>query len=148
MLGPVCLGHRVSGVTLCPLGHPEKAIGHESQIEPWLPPCNRCACQFRESTGVVTIREMKLLGWQNQIASPLPATSRVDGAESQSKPQKPPRRLQGLDVEANIASASGRRGNISLDITCYENSGKSFVFRCGVLAQPRCFHARWCPEGA
>src|SRR5215472_5565778 len=26
----------VSGLTLCPLGQPEKAIGLESQIEPWL----------------------------------------------------------------------------------------------------------------
>jgi len=27
---------RVSLLTLCPLAQPEKAIGHESQIEPWL----------------------------------------------------------------------------------------------------------------
>ena len=27
---------RVSLATLCPLAQPEKAIGHESQIEPWL----------------------------------------------------------------------------------------------------------------
>jgi hypothetical protein len=27
---------RVSQLTLCPLGQPEKAIGHESLIEPWL----------------------------------------------------------------------------------------------------------------
>src|SRR3984885_11269107 len=31
-----CLEHQVSRVTLCPLGQPEKAIGRESQIEPWL----------------------------------------------------------------------------------------------------------------
>jgi len=31
-----CLAPRVSLLTLCPLGQPKKAIGHESQIELWL----------------------------------------------------------------------------------------------------------------
>jgi hypothetical protein len=31
------LRHSVSLLTLCPLGQPNKAIGHESQIERWLP---------------------------------------------------------------------------------------------------------------
>src|SRR5215472_15588440 len=30
------LMHEVSGLTLCPLGEPKKAIGLEPQIEPWL----------------------------------------------------------------------------------------------------------------
>ena len=30
------LRHRAPEPTLCPLGQPEKAIGHESLIEPWL----------------------------------------------------------------------------------------------------------------
>ena len=30
---------------LGPLGQPEKAIGHEPQIEPWLAPDNRFACR-------------------------------------------------------------------------------------------------------
>ena len=30
------LGFQVSRATVCLLGQPEKAIGHESQIEPWL----------------------------------------------------------------------------------------------------------------
>jgi hypothetical protein len=32
----MCLQHEVSLLTLCPLGQPKKAIGHEPQIEPWL----------------------------------------------------------------------------------------------------------------
>src|SRR5271156_821673 len=36
-IGPVCLAHRVTHYTLCPLGKPEIAIGHEPRIEPWLP---------------------------------------------------------------------------------------------------------------
>src|SRR6202049_2771441 len=36
-LGRMCLGHLVSHPTLGPLGQPEKAMGHESQIELWSP---------------------------------------------------------------------------------------------------------------
>jgi hypothetical protein len=36
-LGPACFGHQVSHPTLGPLGQPEKAMGHESRIEPWSP---------------------------------------------------------------------------------------------------------------
>ena len=42
-------------LTLCPLGQPKKAIGRESEIEPWLTHAqrNRLACpRFRKSTGV------------------------------------------------------------------------------------------------
>src|SRR3974390_2038843 len=35
------LRQEVSGLTLCPLVRPEKAIGRESQIEPWLTPETR-----------------------------------------------------------------------------------------------------------
>ena len=38
------LRHRVSRETLCPLGQPEKVIGDESQIEPWLALHNHSAC--------------------------------------------------------------------------------------------------------
>ena len=34
----------VSRLTICPLGQPEKAIGHESQIEPWLAHRHHAAC--------------------------------------------------------------------------------------------------------
>src|SRR6266436_321454 len=44
MVRPCVLRHRVTVLTLCPLGEPEIAIGHEPQIEPWLPR-NRIACQ-------------------------------------------------------------------------------------------------------
>jgi hypothetical protein len=53
-LGPACLGHRAPEPTLCPLGQPEKAIDHESLIEPWLALYNRPACQFQTPNGVVT----------------------------------------------------------------------------------------------
>src|ERR1700733_15726180 len=44
-----CLEHQASRVTLCPLGQPEKAIGRESQIEPWLAIRNRSACCVRKN---------------------------------------------------------------------------------------------------
>jgi hypothetical protein len=34
-------------------GQPKKALGHEPQIDPWLTPYNRSACQFRKPIGVV-----------------------------------------------------------------------------------------------
>jgi hypothetical protein len=42
-------------LTLCPLGHPEKAIGHESQIEPWVTHARRiryCLMAFSEIDGI------------------------------------------------------------------------------------------------
>ena len=44
----MCLRHQVSLLTLCPLGQPKKAIGQESQIEPWLAHCiPLCLFRFR-----------------------------------------------------------------------------------------------------
>ena len=44
------LRHRVTVITLCPLGEPEIAIGLEPRIEPWLPR-NRIACQVSRAGG-------------------------------------------------------------------------------------------------
>ena len=54
-LGTMCLGHLVSQPTLGPLGQPEKAIGHESPIEPWLAPDHRSALRVSELIGFVAI---------------------------------------------------------------------------------------------
>ena len=50
MVRPCVLRHRVTVITLCPLGEPEIAIGHEPPIEPWLPR-NRIACQVTRIDG-------------------------------------------------------------------------------------------------
>ena len=78
--------HRATEPTLCPLGQPEKAIDHESLIEPWLAPDNRPACSFRTPNGVVTTIRMKPLGWKNQIDLSHHATSRISGALGENKP--------------------------------------------------------------
>jgi hypothetical protein len=44
--------------SLCPLGQPEKALGHEPQIDPWLPHrTTTTACQFQDTIGVVATNE-------------------------------------------------------------------------------------------
>src|SRR6266481_3746099 len=50
MVRPCMLRHRVTVLTLCPLGEPEIAIGYEPRIEPWLPR-NRIACQVSRIDG-------------------------------------------------------------------------------------------------
>ena len=52
-LGAACLGHSVSHPTLGPLGQPERAIGHESQVELWSPLDRRSALLVSEFTGIV-----------------------------------------------------------------------------------------------
>jgi hypothetical protein len=45
------------------LGQPEKALGHEPQIDPWLTPYNRRACEFPRLIGVVATKMRKQLRW-------------------------------------------------------------------------------------
>ena len=84
-LGLRALGTGATDSTLCPLGQPEKAIDHESLIEPWLAPYNRPACLFQTPNGVVTTTRMKPLGWKKQIDLSHQATSRISGAQGQNK---------------------------------------------------------------
>ena len=39
--------------SLCPLGQPEKALGHEPQIDPWLTRTTAGLAQFQRLIGVV-----------------------------------------------------------------------------------------------
>lgn len=70
------LGHRVSRETLCPLGQPEKTIGQESPIEPWLALHNHSACCFSEPKAsshiTMNLRNSKItaphchMGWMTE----------------------------------------------------------------------------------
>jgi hypothetical protein len=60
---------RVSRLTICPLGQPEKAIGLESQIEPWLAPHDHTACSRSEAEGRRHVNEMNLQKWDNHGSS-------------------------------------------------------------------------------
>ena len=57
---PRASGTKVFRETLCPLGQPEKAIGHEPQIEPWLALHNHSACLRQEPKGIDTNSIMNL----------------------------------------------------------------------------------------
>src|ERR1700730_12448033 len=52
---PRVLWHRVPHSTLCPLGKPEIAIGHEPRIEPWLPVSTSLLAALSKLDGMVTI---------------------------------------------------------------------------------------------
>src|ERR1700720_2251925 len=79
----MCLGHLVSHATLGPLGQPEKAIGHESRIEPWLAPDHRSALPVSEL--IASLRQaMKTAGrrnpnrWATAPCTPSPWRGRLE----------------------------------------------------------------------
>ena len=68
-LGSACLRHLVSGPTLCPLGQPEKAIGHESLIGPWLATLQPSRLSVSGTEGRRLDRKMEPQEGQNFAAS-------------------------------------------------------------------------------
>ena len=95
---------RVSRATVCPLGQPNKAIGHESQIEPWLAHRHHSACR-RSGTARRTQRLMDR-----------------DPAQCQGSRTQP---HTGLDVR-KITPSCGKGELFSLDIPFYRTR------RCGI----------------
>ena len=84
-LGAVCSGHPVSQWTLGPLGQPEKAIGHESQIEPWLAPDYPfCFAGFR-TEWLRREQPMKTAGRENPNRWVTVPSTRVHGAAVQNR---------------------------------------------------------------
>ena len=77
----------VSHPTLVPLGQPEKAMGHESPIEPWLAPDNRAACGLR-TDWLRRPKAMKTAGKENQKRCVNAAASRDHGTEGQNNPAR------------------------------------------------------------
>src|SRR6266404_9635578 len=64
--GPVCNSHRVTHYTLCRLGEPEIAIGHEPRIEPWLTLNTSLACRSFELDGIATLRGGNFMSMGNR----------------------------------------------------------------------------------
>ena len=65
-------------LTLCALGQPEKAIGHEPQIEPWLTHRTTAAlASFRNRSASSLLKKMHLLRWNN-------ISTQVRGAQHQT----------------------------------------------------------------
>jgi hypothetical protein len=75
----------VSHATPVPLGQPEKAMGHESPIEPWLAPDNRAACGLR-TDWLRRAKLMKTGGKENQKRCLHEAASRDRGTEGYNNP--------------------------------------------------------------
>src|SRR6266850_5397409 len=88
---------RVSRLTICPLGQPEKAIGLEPQIEPWL-----------------AIFATVLL-----VASETAASSRQQHDSAKKENPKSLPTVHGLESRAKIFAPSSRRGVFSLDSPLY-----------------------------
>jgi hypothetical protein len=84
-LGLACFGHPVSHPTLGPLGQPEKAMGHESRIEPWSPHLTAfCFAGF----GTDRLRRaevMKTAGRENPNRWGHASSNRAHGAEVQNR---------------------------------------------------------------
>ena len=105
MVRPCVLRHRVTVLTLCPLGKPEIAIGHEPRIEPWLPRSS-IACQVSRVDGRCHHEKMKP---RERKSKPEQNLSTDRGAYLQS----------GLDIETKKFSATGRRRSFFVDIPLY-----------------------------
>ncbi|MGB9309189.1 MAG: hypothetical protein WCC15_00655, partial [Candidatus Acidiferrales bacterium] len=88
---------------LVPLGQPEKAMGHESPIEPWLAPDNRAACGLR-TDWLRRAKGMKTAGKENPKRCENAAASRDRGTEGYNNP------AQWGGLEAN--KTSGRRRSV------------------------------------
>jgi hypothetical protein len=95
--------HLASVKSLCPFGQPEKALGHEPQIDPWLPhrTTTRLA-SFRTRSASSLLMKMHLLRWINPRHNTPRASSIANG----------------LDV-ANQTRASRRREKNVLDMPSY-----------------------------
>ena len=108
MVRPCVLRHRVTVLTLCPLGEPEIAIGHEPRIEPWLPR-NRIACQVSR------------IGGRRHHSKNEPR-ERKSHPEKNLSSDREPSANSGLDIETKNLSATGRGRTFFVDIPFYRTT--------------------------
>jgi hypothetical protein len=103
-----------------PSDNPEKALGHEPQIDPWVDTVQpgRLQSLRNRSASSLLRKKMKLRRWNNARTKPNQAKP------NQAKPSALPNG-QGLEV-AKSFSTSGRGRNFSLDIPLY----RSGVYTC------------------
>jgi hypothetical protein len=104
MVRPCVLRHRVTVLTLCPLGEPEIAIGPEPRIEPWLPKSNRLPSFKNRRT--LSPRENE-------------PRERKSNPEQNFSSDREPSANSGLDIETKNFSATGRRRSFFVDIPFY-----------------------------
>jgi hypothetical protein len=102
------LRHRVTVLTLCPLGEPEIAIGHEPRIEPWLPRKSNRLPSFKSR------RTLSLL--ENE------PRERNSSPEKNLSNNREPSANSGLDTETKNFSTTGRRRSFFVDIPFYRTT--------------------------
>src|SRR6266478_2037290 len=94
-----------------PLGQPEKAIGHEPQIEPWLASDNRFAC--RSQNGLASSRPDDENRWGRRSKQPCTAAHRTESLGR--KVRTILAHSHGLESK----KISGRRRGVFLDFSFY-----------------------------
>src|SRR5450755_4730299 len=110
------LRHLASVITLCPLGQPQKAIGHESLIGPWLPILQPPRLSVLRSPERRHDHRHETAGNRNQSL----AAVALDPRRSTSDRE----RCLGWGAECTKASAAASwRRRMSLDIPSYRTSG-------------------------
>jgi hypothetical protein len=118
---PCVLRHRVTVITLCPLGEPEIAIGHEPPIEPWFAEI-RSLAKFQESTAL----------------APLENEPKETEEQSREEPLEQSRDIpagSGLDIETKNFSATARGRSFFVDIPFYRTPYLTlrYVVRSGFI---------------
>src|SRR5260370_11408274 len=102
---------RVSRLTICPLGQPEKAIGLEPQIEPWLTPYDHTACPRSEAEG--RRHPSKMNHGKGKITGP--------------------HSMKWAGCQDQLSASSSRRRSVSLDIPFYRTRKPD---KCSRLPHP------------
>src|SRR6516165_11507860 len=129
MVRPRVLRHRVTVLTLCPLGEPEIAIGHEPRIEPWLPRKSNRLPSFKSR------RTLSLL--ENE------PRERNSSPEKNLSNNREPSANSGLDTETKNFSTTGRRRSFFVDIPFYRTI--YLRLRCMAIFVLRNFGSPWLP---
>jgi len=104
------LRHLVSVLTLYPLGQPEKALGHEPQIEPWLTLSTATLAKFQRPIGVVATN--------NEDSAVEIEQGKLKGHTGRKQKPSASHNAEGLEVKESF-STSGRGKSIFLDIPLY-----------------------------
>ena len=117
LVGTHVLRHGVSLLTLCPLGQPKKAIGHESQIEPWFHIHMQPFCLLRFRNRIESKLFLSLSGIVSERSSPHGVLRRAEtarpwplpGRSEKAYPDKRERRVWKLMTRhLNISSLGGQ----------------------------------------
>src|SRR5215469_6807018 len=107
--GPVCNSHRVTHFTLCPLGEPEIAIGHEPRIEPWLTHSTTTSLSLSQLADNATSKQET---YEIQRQNPCSEADEKWAGSRETKPRLRSRQIFFLDI---LISTIGIRSTIQIE---------------------------------